>query len=175
MKNGIIEKAKGIVNAEISQDQLRNNIADMVQEMGYSAAAREIRNNRNARDNAKMALKSFIGNTTSERINVSTGRTHIASAEAVQGAKMFESTFNKMIENFSSNSTWELKYFELKNAYINATWEFQEASNRLDETFYKDEINTESEEFLALNAAYEKALKEMKEAEDQLDNHVMSK
>ena len=114
------------VNKEMSQDELRNQIGNIVIKMGYNRCGEEIINNRKPRRNATFFIQSFCNkiNLTDEEYK-------------------FKNAFDYAITLLKPNSQNKLNFIDTMNDYSNAIAEYWKISHRIDSLQLTDETRSQ--------------------------------
>jgi|GEM_PF-5634836 len=122
-----IEKAFSMLTSQITQSTedkklLRLGMADLVQRMGFHAAAHEMRCNRKAKANAQLAVSSFFAKVTGERVDPFTEKVVYTPPSTVKKkVNLIYHQLMTLADTYLDNgSPLQQKYFQRKLEYVNA-------------------------------------------------------
>jgi hypothetical protein len=158
---------------EDAQITLRNKIAELVEVMGFNACAREVRNNRRAKENALYAFNNYYRNITGDRINLETRETFKIPAETIAKADEMKRIFVTLTDKLESNTPKQLEYMKLKLEYENATFKLAELFKDHDE-LYTDRSDEQIQRIRDHGALIDEQSAIKKQLEDELDRFIFA-
>ncbi len=148
---------------------IKNSIADLFKEMGYSAIADEIRNNRKAKSNALHGLRMFYSGVASDRINPKTKEVFPVGENLKKKAAKFKAKLESIVNEYlTDGSDKQLKYLELKRKYDNEYYKLGMLSGRMEMI----EIRENRTEWDKLHQEYKDQLIAANKARNKLDAFV---
>jgi hypothetical protein len=174
----LIEKGLDVLESllkEREQTQIREQLSKLVETMGYTACAREILNNRKAKENAKYILNMYYNKNTGDRVNPETREVFKIPKETIDKMNEFKEKFMLMVDKLENNTEKQLQYLDLKIQYGNVMYKLAELYKEHTELF--ESLRERNEESINKVNEHTKLIDEQNEIkqdiEDQMDKLVL--
>lgn len=167
--NNLISQLENI-NSKADQEIIKNCIAKLFKEMGYTAISEEIKNNRKAKSNALYGLNSYYKSAASDRYNMNGEVVYKHTPEYMNKLNAFKESMTKLINQFLDDGNDKQQYYlELMDRYSDAYYQLATIGEKLDQL----EIRKNRKEWEKLYQEYKDQSIIVDELKNKLDKFVM--